>query len=105
MNKPRRFTMSIIMVAVAFLLAASATYAWVAIHMTASEVGYYESGEIAYTIQGTFIPADDVFAPSENLLTQTIAVNNQSSIETELRMKIDYTRIYKDTNENIITET
>jgi hypothetical protein len=105
MKKPRRLTMSIILVAVAFLLTASATYAWVAIHMTASEVGYYESGEIAYTIEGSFIASDDFFAPSENLLTQTIAVNNESSIETALRIKISYTRIYVDTSEQLITET
>ncbi len=105
MIKKRRLSASLLLLVIAFLLAASATYAWVALHFTANEDGYFESGEIAYGYEGAFIPSDEVFVPSENLLRQTIRVNNQSSIETNLRMKISYTRIYVDVSEQVITET
>lgn len=103
--KKRRVSVSLLLLLAAFLLAASASYAWVALHFAADEDGYFESGEIAYGYEGAFIPSDEVFVPSENLLRQTIRVNNQSSIETNLRMKISYTRIYVDGSEQVITET
>ncbi|HKL47292.1 MAG TPA: hypothetical protein VJ878_01370 [Candidatus Izemoplasmatales bacterium] len=87
-----------------FVLVVTVTYAWIA-YSESIDGGTISAGEIDYTYGGEFNDGSEIIYPSKNLLSTAITVNNQSSIDTQLRLIVTYTliddasttqKIYKD---------
>jgi hypothetical protein len=101
--KKKAIIKSFIFVLVIFIFMISISFAWFA---------YYEGldgailpiGDIDYDYSGSFIDENEIIYPGKNLLDQAISVENQSNIDTQLRVKIEYTlieetnstKVYKD---------
>ena len=90
--KKNNLKKSIIILIFAVLIMVSSTFAWVN-YVLNLPPGSASVGEIDYTINGNFIAANDPIYPGKNLVDQGFALNNESTIDTELRLKISYTRI------------
>lgn len=82
------------------ILSIGVTYAWI-IHFQEINGSTVHAGEINYDYSGAFINETEIIYPGLNLIDQTISVNNQSTINTQLRLKIDYTYI----GESVYTKT
>ena len=83
---------SIIILIFAILISLSSVFAWVN-YVLDLPPGSAAVGEIDYTITGTFIEPNDPIYPGKNLVNQDFTLNNDSTIDTELRLKISYTKI------------
>lgn len=91
MNK-KRLIKSLILLIVAFSLTIGVTYAWIS-YSEREDAGIVSVGDITYQINGGFISETEIIYPSKDLVTPNIIISNQSTIETQIRLKINYTLI------------
>ncbi|MFW5889003.1 MAG: hypothetical protein ACOCUD_01345 [Bacillota bacterium] len=90
--KKNRLKKSIFLLIIALFFLVSVTYSWVN-YVLNLPPGSASLGGIEYSFEGGFIEANDPIYPGKNLVTEDFAINNTSSIATELRVKISYTKI------------
>ncbi|MGE4572246.1 MAG: hypothetical protein AB7E09_05815 [Candidatus Izemoplasmatales bacterium] len=90
--KKNRLIQSLLLLIFAFLLTITATYAWISLYESAGSA-QINTGQISYTYHGSFIDESEIVFPDKELLNEDIFVNNQSNIDTSLRLKIDYTLV------------
>jgi len=55
--------------------------------------GTVSVGDIRYTKSGSFISDGSIIYPGEELVDSTISLTNQSSITSQMRLKIEYTKV------------
>ena len=67
--------------------------------------GVISVGDLRYSQNGEFIANDTIIYPSLELLSTDIDVTNESPIESQLRIKITYTRITNPEGAGLVTET
>ena len=91
MNK-HRLIRSLFALLSVFVLAVTITYAWIAYSESLGS-GTISVGEIEYTYNGAFINGSETIFPNKELLDSPITVDNQSTIDTQLRLTISYTLI------------
>ena len=89
----KNLILSVIMLIVTCFAVLGATYAWFASSKTIDEVTF-DSGSIQYVLTGSLEDASvlEVILPGEELVVQdrAIGVENYSTIESQLRVKIAY---------------
>lgn len=84
---------SLTILVLALVLAVTVTYAWIAYSETI-DGGPISVGKLDYTYSGDFIDGSiDPIYPHKELLQSSISVNNQSSISSQLRVRIEYTLV------------
>ncbi len=68
------------------------TYGWIALG-TGYTSNVINVGDLRYTLSGSFITDDTTIVPNDELVNNAFTINNQSPIDSQLRLKITYTRI------------
>lgn len=86
------------------LLMLGITYGWLADVIDLSS-GVISVGDLRYTKSGAFVSDDPtpIIYPGFEFVDTALSVNNQSPIESQLRVKITYTKITNDGG--LVTET
>lgn len=62
-------------------------------------------GDLRYTKTGAFIGEELIIYPSMELLTEDITLFNESSIDSQMRLKISYTKITNPTGSELVIDT
>jgi hypothetical protein len=88
----KRLIKSFILLIVALALTIGVSYAWIS-YSEREDAGIVSVGDITYQINGGFISETEIIYPSKDLVTPNIIISNQSTIETQIRLKITYTLI------------
>ena len=83
---------SLIFVVLIFVLSVTVTYAWIS-YSEDIDGGPITAGDIDYNYVGGFIDDTEVIFPNKELLGTAVSVNNQSDIDTSLRLTISYTLV------------
>jgi hypothetical protein len=91
---------SLFIIVAVFVLAVTVTYAWIA-YSESVDGGTVSVGQIDYTYSGSFIDGSEIIYPNKELLSQAITVDNQSTIDTQLRLTINYTLVEEVTSNKI----
>lgn len=70
----------------------SMTYGWFTILFTlpTGEVGV---GELKYTPTGSFVSSGGIYIPGEEIVDTPFSVDNESTIDSQLRIQIIYTKV------------
>jgi hypothetical protein len=91
---------SLFIIVAVFVLAITVTYAWIA-YSESIDGGTVSAGQVDYSYSGAFIDGSEIIFPNKELLSQAISVDNQSTIDTQLRLTINYTLIEEVTSNKI----
>jgi hypothetical protein len=83
-----------------FVLGVTVTYAWIA-YSESIDGGTVSAGQVDYSYSGSFIDGSEIIFPNKELLSQAISVDNQSTIDTQLRLTINYTLVEEVTSNKI----
>ncbi len=70
----------------------SLTFGWISFTNTASG-GVVSVGDLRFVKNGDFISSSEIIYPGKELLDSDISLVNQSTIDSQLRVKIEYTKI------------
>jgi len=86
------FSISSLFLIVASLVMLSITYGWFTalFSIPDGEVGV---GALDYTASGSFVSDNTIFAPEDELVNTSFEVDNQSSLRSQLRIQITYTKV------------
>lgn len=91
---------SLFIIVAVFVLAITVTYAWIA-YSESIDGGTVSAGQVDYSYSGAFIDGSEIIFPNKELLSQAISVDNQSTIDTQLRLTINYTLVEEVTSNKI----
>ncbi|MGD9909189.1 MAG: hypothetical protein AB7U79_01135 [Candidatus Izemoplasmatales bacterium] len=86
------FSISSLLLIVVSLVMLSITYGWFTalFSIPDGEVGV---GALDYTASGSFVQDNTIFVPEEELVNTAFEVDNQSSLKSQLRIQITYTKV------------
>lgn len=86
------FSVSSLILILASLIFLSITYGWFTalFSIPDGEVGV---GALDYTASGSFVMDNTIFVPEEELVNTPFEVDNQSSLKSQLRIQITYTKV------------
>ena len=73
---------------VSFLMIAI-TYGWFLVTKSIPEVDI-SSGDLHFVLGGDFIADDSIIVPGQALLSSPLTINNLSSVDTQMRVRIEY---------------
>ena len=104
--------MTVILISSLFLILASLamlgiTMGWLVFQTTFSS-GQVSVGDLSYTLHGSLVTDNSIVVPGQNLVDQPFYFGNSSSVSSQMRMKITYTRITlgaTPTNNHIMSST
>ncbi|MCF7924526.1 MAG: hypothetical protein K9L64_05400 [Candidatus Izimaplasma sp.] len=82
----------IILLIIAVIFSAGSVYAWVN-YALALPPGSITVGDIDYTVSGDFVSSTDPIYPGQELINSPIIITNNSTIDTQMRLIITYTKI------------
>lgn len=85
------------------LIMLGVTYGWGADLVNLGN-GTISVGDLRYTQTGSFVTDGTIVHPMEELIDTNISIDNQSSIESQLRVKITYTKITNPTGDSLVIE-
>lgn len=91
-------SVSVIVLLILFFV--SFTFAWIT-YFEGVDGAILPIGDIDYTYTGEFIDENEIIYPGLNLIEVGVSVDNQSNIDTQLRVKIEYTLIEETTSVKI----
>lgn len=83
---------SISLLVIIFGLIVSITFGWLSI-FNSSSGGTVSVGSLTYEKSGNFITDDQIIYPGMELLDSDFTLTNNSTIDSQLRIKIDYTKV------------
>jgi hypothetical protein len=104
--------LTIVLVSSLFLILASLamlgiTFGWLNFGVTLSS-GSVSVGDLSYTPYGSLVTDNSIIVPGQNLVNQPFYFGNSSSVSSQMRVKITYTRMslgVTPTNNHIISTT
>ena len=91
---------SMMLMALLFIFAISVTYAWIS-YSDRIDGGGISTGELNYTYQGSFVENGTVIVPGQELIVNAFVVDNQSTIDSQLRLKIIYTLVEETASQKV----
>lgn len=94
------FSVASLVIALISLAMIGISYGWFTHQVTLSS-GEIASGDLRYTQTGAFISSSGVIVPGEELILTDFEVTNNSTITSQLRFIISYTRV----TSPVLTET
>jgi len=92
MRHKKSIIKSVLIIIVIIVLSVTATLAWTSYSGMAAG-GSVNVGGLTYTVNGEMLDDETMINPHKELILEDITVNNQSSINSQLRLKIEYTII------------
>jgi len=90
MKTRKKLFKSFIIILVSIILFVTGTLAWTS-YSGLVDGGSVIAGNLEYNIYGELISNDTYLNPHRNLLSEDIIIDNQSSVNTQVRLKIEYT--------------
>lgn len=90
-------TITSLVLVLASLIMVGITYGWFTIQYTIPN-GQVGAGELKYIPAGAFIPDASILVPGEELVDTAFEVTNSSTIDSQLRIQIIYTKVINDNN-------
>lgn len=98
-------SLATIMLVIASLVMLGITYGWYG-YIVDIGPNSISVGDLRYTNKtGAFISEDTILYPGMELLSTDISITNESPIESQLRVKIEYTKITNPGGTGLVTET
>lgn len=91
-------SISVIVLLVMFFV--SFSFAWIT-YFEGVDGAILPLGDIDYDYTGEFIDENEIIYPGLNLVDLGFSVDNQSNIDTQLRLKIEYTLIEETTSDKV----
>ncbi|HOP57664.1 MAG TPA: hypothetical protein PLH02_05960 [Bacillota bacterium] len=88
----RAIVASILFMVFAALVVVGFTYGWFSFG-TIYTTNHVNVGNLEYTLSGAFLNDNSVVVPGEDLVVDNFSINNESSVSSQLRIKITYTRV------------
>ncbi|QWB99648.1 hypothetical protein KHQ88_05650 [Mycoplasmatota bacterium] len=95
MNHKRQIVKSLLIIIIILLVSVTGTLAWIS-YSGLADGGSVSAGAIDYTTGGSLVSDGTAINPHKELILEDIFVNNQSTINTQIRLKVYYTILEDD---------